>query len=84
MGWFNRKLTREERVEGKASVLFSALMNDNDLEFTYDEKVQITQRFKDKLQQSLIEESISLEQHQSELQLTAARLKTALNALQNG
>ena len=48
MGWLRSKLTREQRVEGKVNALFSVLMNDHDYEFTYDERVIITQQFKQK------------------------------------
>jgi hypothetical protein len=84
MGWFRLKLTREQRVEGKVNALFSVLMNDDDFEFTYSERVQITQQFKSKVEEFLIQEGILLEQQQSELQLTVARLRAALNTLQNG
>ena len=84
MGWFNAKLTREQRVEAKIGQLFNTLMNETDFEFTYSERVTIVQQFKSKVEELLIQEGIEIEQHQSELQLTAARLKTALNALQNG
>jgi hypothetical protein len=84
MGWLRSKLTREQRVEGKVNALFSVLMNDHDFEFTYSERVQITQQFKSKVEESLIQEGILLEQQQSELQLTVARLRAALNTLQDG
>lgn len=84
MGWFSKKLAREQRVEGKVNVLFSELINNEDFEFTYEERVTITQQFKAKVQQSLVQEGIDIEEQQSELQLTRARLKTALDTLENG
>lgn len=84
MGWFYKKLTREQRVEGKVDQLFDALMDEHDFEFTYEERVTIVRQFEQKIIGSLLEEEAILRERRVDLHTTQERLTKALKMLQNG